>query len=137
MCPNGNERGAGLPFAIFVILVLAIVGLAISALDRSGQAGVALDVQSTRAFLAAQSGAEIGINRLLPPGTAPGSCASPFFSGSPSLSFSSLSLDQCSATVTCRVEIAGGGPYYLLTSTGRCGIGESLATRVVEVGVRP
>ncbi len=132
-----HQTGAGLPFAIFVIVVLAVIGLAISGLERSSAEGVTLDVQSTRAFMAAQSGAEIGINRLLPPGAAPGSCANPYFSSSPSLSFSTSALEGCTAEVSCTVDIADGSSYFRVTSVGACGTGPAFASRVVEVGVRP
>ncbi|MEM7363989.1 MAG: hypothetical protein AAF525_08175 [Pseudomonadota bacterium] len=135
-CPGANVSGFGLPFTIFVLLILGSIALGVTALEESSNEMVAFDVQSTRAFLAAQSGVELGINRLLPPGAVANDCTHGFFNSSPSISFSTPGLDDCEATVTCTVESASGTDYFTLTSQGTCGSGLSFSERVVEAAIR-
>lgn len=131
----GYSRGFGLPFALFILVVLSMVGLGLAALSDSSSEAVVFEVQSLRAFHAAQSGLELGLNRLLPPGAAERDCSEGFFSTLPSVSFSVGGLAQCQATVTCRVDVSGSDRHYVLTSRGRCGAGPDLAERVVEAGI--
>ena len=131
-----RQRGMGLPFAIFVIVILSMVGLAITALERSSAESVALEVQSARAFMAAQSGMELGLNRLMPPGGATANCSHGFFAASPSITFTTAALEGCAATVTCDADVAGGETYYRLTSAASCGTGPDDASRTIETGIR-
>jgi MSHA biogenesis protein MshP len=130
------QSGFGLPFTIFILVVLATIGLAVTALEQSSAEMVAFDVQSTRAFMAAESGVELGMNRLIPPAAAASDCSNGFFTATPSVTFSAAGLETCTATVTCRVDSAGGDDYYSLTSRGSCGTGLDLAERVVVVGLQ-
>lgn len=132
---TARQRGFGLPFAIFVLVILGLVGLAIAELEQTSAEGVVFDVQSTRAYLAAQSGAELGLNRLLPPLASQRDCTDGFFSAGPSVSFVDPGLEACAATVSCRVDVIGGQDYFTLTSRGVCGSGFERAERVIEVGV--
>ena len=136
MTATRHVNGFGLPFTIFVLLVLGSIALGVTALEESSTEMVAFDVQSTRAFLASQSGVELGLNRLLPPGTAANDCTHAFFNSSPSISFTEAGLETCEATVTCTVESVLGTDYYTLSSRGTCGTGLSFAERVVETAVR-
>ena len=130
------QKGVGLPAAMFVIVILAMIVVAVAELGESASEGVVFQVQSERAFLAAESGAQLGLNRLLPPGGAAQDCSHTFFNSSPSISLTSAGLSGCTATVTCRVDSFDGSDLYTLESVGTCGSGIDLAERAVTVGIR-
>lgn len=131
-----RESGFSLPVAIFILVVLALLGTAMTRLIATSSQSVAYEILSTRAFYAAESGVQWGMNRLFPPGGGGGSCAA----AGGTLSFSQNGLGGCSATVSCSgpaaVTASGGGSqnHFRLTSTGSCGTGADSATRRIEVG---
>lgn len=152
MCPNEmfgykKQRGAGLPVAIFIITVLALVTVALTQLEEGSGVGFSVDVNSMRAFYAAESGGQVGMNQLFPPGAASTSCAAGFFvandnrATSPSLNFSAMGvppagLALCKVWVQCGFVTVGSDTFYTLTSTGRCGNGLDEATRVITLRAR-
>jgi MSHA biogenesis protein MshP len=129
-----QQRGFGLPMALFVITVLAVIVTAMGSMQTtSGQSSV-LHIQGERAFYAAESGTEAALNVLLPPDGSPGrACAtSPFFSAS----FSASGLNDCSVSVSCAQMTVDGENLYTLTSQGSCGAGMDQASRTLEVRAR-
>lgn len=129
-----RSAGFGLPAAIFVITVLALIIASISALTLRSAESVATVIQSQRAFYSAESGIQLALNLLLPPdGSAGRSCTtSPFYSQS----FSVAGLNGCSTSVSCRSVTDGSQTFYFLTSSGSCGNGSEQAQRQLEVMVQ-
>ncbi len=118
--------------ALFALVFIALIGSAMVQISMGSHVSATDETLSTRAFYAAESGAQYGLNRLFPLDGSAGSC-----SGSVNLSFTTDGLLGCNATVEC----ADAGDYegyrhYNLTSTGRCGTGPEAAVRKVEVGAR-
>ncbi|SOB76709.1 MSHA biogenesis protein MshP [Marinobacter sp. LV10R510-11A] len=138
MCPDHSpkkQQGAGLPIALFIITVLALLVVGMAQLqERSGQA-VSLQIQSQRAFFAAESGAQVAVTEAL----RGASCSS--VSTSP-LSFSASGLNGCQVTSSCNsvdVDIDGDSAdetVYTLSSIGQCGSGVEQVYRTVEVRAR-
>lgn len=125
-----RSRGMGLVSAIFLILVVAVLVVAITRMVRFSGEAFAQEVMSNRAFLAAESGAQLGLNRLFAPeGT--GSCSNWTWD------LSSTGLNHCQASVACRSEVVGTTSYYTLESSGRCVVGGSIAERQVLVRAQP
>ncbi len=125
-----RQRGMGMVAAIFLITVVALLSVAIMRSVRTSSTAFALDVVAHRAFLAAESGAQLSANRLFAP------------SGTPSCSNQSYDLDgfglsSCRATVSCRSEPVDGEPLYTLQSAGRCDSGGIVAQRQVLVRMAP
>ncbi len=131
-----KEKGFGLPFAIFVIVILAMIASAITQMETDSAESVVFDVQSTRAFLAAQSGAQVGLNTLFPPGLAASNCTESYFSTTPSITFLASGLEGCIAQVSCSVSSVAGSDYFTVSSMGSCGSGLDLAQRRIEVKIR-
>lgn len=136
MCPklryshHTKQQGIGLPVALFVITVLALIVVALTDLEESSGVSFSLDVNSMRAFYAAESGAQVGLNSLFPPGGGPGSaCANVSFN-------SVVGLSGCSASVSCTNVTVDAITYYTISSTGQCGAGLDMAERVIEVRAR-
>jgi len=60
-----TESGFAVPTAIFLLVVLAALAAYMVSLSRTSQLSSALDVQGTRAYLAARAGIEWGAWQLL------------------------------------------------------------------------
>ena len=61
--PIRKQRGVGIVTAIFLLVVLAALGVAMASVFSAQQTSSALDITGTRAYLAARAGAEWGIYR--------------------------------------------------------------------------
>ncbi|MDX1635343.1 MAG: hypothetical protein R3280_11940 [Marinobacter sp.] len=137
MCPDRcfhSQRGAGLPVALFIITVLALLVVGMAQLQESSGRSVSLQIQSQRAFFAAESGAQVGVAQALAAGAC-GAVTSP-------KTFSTGGLSSCRAQVSCSsvsADIEGNSALetvFSITSVGQCGSGFDQAERVVEVRVR-
>ena len=131
------QRGIGLPAAIFVITLLAIITVAIYQLGNQNAANYQEQINLTRAFYAAESGAGFAMNSLFPPEDYPGYAEQPASctdwaagEGFPRLyEFSVGGLNQCSASVSCSDLSVDSTVYATFTSTGTC----NEVTRIVQV----
>lgn len=127
--PGRRERGFSLPVIIFILVVLALLGTALTRLAATGSQSVAFETLSTRAFYAAESGAQWGMAQLFPLNNGAANCAP-----NTTLNFNPTGLNGCSATVLCTLQTAGGKTFYRVRSQGTCGTGADAATRRIEVG---
>jgi MSHA biogenesis protein MshP len=126
------QKGLGLPAAIFVITVLALIAIALSGLEENNAVSLGVNVNSQRAFFAAESGAQIGLTKVFPPSGSATSCTSSpavVYSGT----FNTKGLIGCSVSVSCVSDTAAGHNYFTFTSTGSCDSGLDAATREIEV----
>jgi len=121
-----RQRGIGLIAAIFLIVVVASLAVGVASLVRSGAAGYLQDVLAYRAFLAADSGAQLSLNRVFAPQGTP-NCGNHVYS------FDEPGLEGCQATVTCSAITVGGELRYDLESRGRCTTGLDNAERRIAV----
>lgn len=134
MSPSGHRRfrirqaGLGLVGAIFVIVVVSLLSVAMSRMLETDQTNQSYEMLSLKAFLAAESGAQLGVNRVLPPAGG-GVCAPMTFN------FDDFSLKSCRADVSCVTLVVGTDTYYTLTSSGICQAGSFTTQRSVEVRV--
>ncbi|UZE95776.1 hypothetical protein [Alkalimarinus alittae] len=127
-----KQSGIGLPVALFVITVLALIVVAITDLEESSGVSFSLDVNSMRAFYAAESGAQIDMAKIFPSSGAVASCSSQ----TTALGFSADGLNGCRATVARSCVAVDGVSYFSLKSTGACGSGVDTAERVIVVRAR-
>jgi len=128
-----KQNGAGLPVAIFVITVLALLVIGMAQLQESSGNAVSLQIQSQRAFLAAESGAQVAVTELIRSGSSvPASCA---VITTGAVNLSSAGLSGCSAQVVC-TDLSASAGVVLVESTGICGIGQDRALRKVEVSLQ-
>jgi len=136
MTPLRTQRGLGLPAAVFVITLLAVLAVAINALVSQNDAAFEEEVLLTRAFYAAESGAGFGLNALFPPaefpgyasgaGALPGDCAV----ADDTYALVAPGLNACTAVVSCEVDATVADvDYYTITSVGTC----ADVTRTVQV----
>lgn len=129
-----RQKGIGLPIALFVITVLALLVAGMAQLQQATGQSISLQIQSQRAFHAAESGAQLAVAEMLDGGD----CATV----TASVDFAVGGLKECRADIQCSVtaplSIPGGGGnrVYTLVSSGECDSGDELAQRVVEVRLR-
>jgi len=125
-----RQSGIGLAGAVFLVLVVALLVVAIVRSVQTSAAAFARDVVSHRAFLAAESGVQLSLNRLFPP-LGGGACAER------SYDLAGIGLPGCRALVACRSESVASGTTYTLESDGRCDVGGVVAERSILVRAAP
>lgn len=129
------QRGIGVPAAVFVITILALLAVAINELVSENSETFQEEVLLTRAFYAAESGAGFALNALFPPEEFPryqseitnnAICDA----GPREYTLTAEGLNACEISVTCVVDaVVDGVEYYTITSAGTC----SDVTRTVQV----
>jgi len=132
-----RQRGVGLPMAIFLITVMALIVATIAQLQQSTGEAEALDILSTRAYYAAESGAQLAMTRVLPDDpdaqVSVTACTDDVYQQG----FDQGGLSGCSVSVDCTsVDDGAGRPLATLTSTGECGTAPEVARRTIEVRVQ-
>lgn len=114
-----NQRGFAIVSAIFLLIVLTLLGAFMVSMSVMQTGTVSLASTSSRVYLGAKSGLEWGIHQAVAPAVSLGACnaSTPFALSGPGLS-------GVSVTVTCSSTILTGlTDYYIysLTSTARFG----------------
>lgn len=123
-----SQRGAALLFAIAIIVIASLLGAAMARLVRIEQLGVAREVLSTRAMLAADSAAQRVLAQLFG-GAACGSNMANY-------DFAVVAgLAGCSARVDCTELASVPEATYAVIATGSCG-SDDPAVRRIEVLAR-
>ena len=118
---QSHERGFALVAAIFIVVVLAMLGIMMVTIGGMERATASAAVQGARAFYAARSGIEWSIFQAMPPTS---SCAA-----STSFALAAPGLDGFNVNVQCALTPPGfqhrerGDTYnvYVITSTARSG----------------
>ena len=109
-CARAVQRGFGLIGAVIVLVIMSVVGVGILTLTTNQQTTSALDVQQSRALLAARSGLEWALFRWRASG---GGCAGAIGS----FTFpAGTTLSQFRVTVGCAVISAGTTNILRLTA---------------------
>lgn len=116
------QRGSVLIIALFVMVVVVMLGAALLKMQRTSSEAIAQEVLGTRALAAARSGMEIQLQKLFAVG-GPGVCPTV------TVTYNQLAnldgLKNCQAQVSCQNYANDNGiAYYRLTSTGACGSGD-------------
>ena len=137
--PTAREGGSALVMVIFIIVVLALLLAALAYINSASNRNTALQIASTRAYWAAQSGAEWGVYQVTS-GNA-NTCSLPI-----TLLYSNYApnagLAGCAATVACLSAPTASVTSYRISSQGTCPAGNSgvangalSATRSIIVGI--
>lgn len=132
MCPSSRRRGrlTGTPTrqrgitlvtAIFLLVVMAMLGAFMLSVTGLQQASSQLDVQGVRAYQAARAGVEWGAWQVLDPNNAIGTSALPTCPASPTQLTLAASLSPFTVTVTCSATTTTEGnrnvATYLIVAT--------------------
>lgn len=126
---NFKQRGLGLPVALFIIVIMSLIAIAVNQLGASSGQSYSQNVLSTRAFYAAESGAQLRAEDTL----SPTACVC---NGGADVTynFAITGLNQCSAATNCTSFSANGNNYCTIVSIGRCH--NTTAERTVEVRLK-
>ena len=111
-----------IPAAIFVITLMAVLAVALNFLIRDNAATYEEEINLTRAFYAAETGANFAMNTIYPPEEYPAyattaECAA----GLRTYNLSVDGLNNCAVVVTCSLATISGTNYATVESTGSCG----------------
>lgn len=140
MCPNrmphsaARQQGAALAIAIFVIVVLALIGLTVVKLIRDSSDTTITEVYGTRTEAAARSAAEIFLTQLFPlsSNTANSSLCPARSSNTPQAlvlqqNLAVTGLDRCQINVYCdRLSLSAPytGDHYRILAVAQCAAGD-------------
>jgi len=134
---KSKQQGSALVIAIFVIIVLSVLGAALVKMLESSQAGVAYEVLGTRAYTAAQSGLQWQLGQVFPLNGAAIACQSPVDIDRDKPRFTDVpGLAQCSIKVRCTDFERDSIKYYVVSSTGECTLDGEVTSRTLEVDAR-
>jgi MSHA biogenesis protein MshP len=130
-------KGIGLPAAIFVITLMSVIAAAVFSLVSQNAQTYSEEINLTRSFYAAESGAGFMMNRVFPPESYPAyttpntSLANcPIGAGvTQTFTFIVTGLNQCVAVVSCAAIENSGSHYATIRSVASCGD----VTRTVQV----
>ena len=131
-----RQQGFLIPLALFILVGMLALALAASRLTGQSSTSATLELMSTHAFYAAESGGQYGMHVLFfnvpDQAAADGKCntlaTTLNFAGS-----SAAGLQSCQADVSCVVTSTSGTSFYTVTSAGSCGTGEMSAQRTIEI----
>jgi MSHA biogenesis protein MshP len=127
---SSKQSGLGLPVAIFIITIMSIIALAVNRLNEASSQTYSQNLLSTRSFYAAESGAQLRAQTVLPVLTVdPCSCGSDV-----TYDFTVAGLNSCSAITICDEFTANGATFCTITSIGSCD--NTNAQRTIEVRVK-
>ena len=116
------QRGIGLPAAIFVITLMVIISIAINRLVGQSAQTFEEQINLTRAFYAAESGAGFLMNGIYPPEEFSAYAGSTCPATPVNYNFTAEGLNQCSVTASCDDSVVISGKTYItIESTGMCG----------------
>lgn len=138
--PN-EQRGSALVLALFIIVVTTLLGTALVRMISANSETIVYEVVGTRAYQAAQAGAQRKLSEVFPLNTStppasptPGQCL-----GSEDYSFSTVEgLENCTASdVICTLgPTVDDVAYYTIVSTGQCTVSEIFTSRTIEIRAR-
>ncbi|MGL5046059.1 MAG: MSHA biogenesis protein MshP [Shewanella sp.] len=131
-----RQRGSALIIAVFVITVMFLLASALINIVQDGDIGLTQEVWGTRAFAAANSGADAALAQLFPlnaAANATATCTSVSSSWTPP---DVVGFHACAVTVSCNAYKVGAVTQYRINSTAVCESGETRVSRQVEVEAR-
>jgi MSHA biogenesis protein MshP len=132
-----NVQGSALVIAIFIIIVMSLLGAALVKMLASSQQNVVYEVLGTRAYAAAQSGIQWHLSQVFPLNTSGGVSCSDIDINTNKPTFSGVNgLAQCSVSLKCSDFVIASTRYYTLEATGQCEAGLELTSRTIQVEAR-
>jgi MSHA biogenesis protein MshP len=140
-CVPARKKQSGflMPLALFILLGLGALALAISRLGAAQFSSAVQEGLSVQAFYAAESAAQLAMHHIIfdtqDKAAADSACAS--INGT-TQTFSAVGLNECSARIVCAIvaNVGDSAGIYRLESAATCGSGLMAAERSVITAVR-
>lgn len=128
-----GQRGLGLMAAIFVITIMAVIVVGMSSLVVTSKESFGYEVMSVRAFLLAESGGQLAVNRILNEASGAATDCT-VIETIPSLlqNFPGCGFEQ----VICPFVSLDSVDYFTINSRASCGSGTDQAIRSLTVRVQ-
>ncbi|SEK95692.1 MSHA biogenesis protein MshP [Colwellia chukchiensis] len=134
---SSKQSGSALVIAIFIIVVLSVLGAALVNMLDSSQEGLAYEVLGTRAYAAAQSGLQWQLSEVFPLSSDALACKAQASIDAATPNFSQTQgLAQCRVSVSCSDFVHDNIRYYNITSTGECVLDGEVTARTLAVEAR-
>ncbi len=134
---NQKQKGFLIPLAIFIVLGVGFLAITISRLASFSNQSSVLEGLSLQSFYAAESGIQFSLHQVFYDQTVRTVVDSNCANLSQTLPFDTNGLSTCSAEISCNCSGActGSGTisFYTFSSAGRCGGGDLLASRTIQV----
>lgn len=130
---RNKQQGIGLPATVFLIVIVALIVLALGDINTKSNIGFGQDFYSVKAFYAAESGAQIALNRVIMGGQVCPTTASTLVSIDFDTVTDNSGLETCNVSVSCLRTSVDTINYYNFISAARCGSGYEQAQRSIEV----
>jgi len=116
------QSGISLPAAIFVITLMAVIAVAVNEIISQNAQTYEEEINLTRAFYAAETGAGFAMNTIFPPEEYSAYATTAECAAGPRVyNFTVDGLNACSASVTCTLVTISGNNYATVESEGSCG----------------
>ena len=131
--PGAKQKGVGLPATVFLIVIVSLIVLALGELNTKSNIGFGQDFYSVKAFYAAESGAQVALNKIFLGGQACPTTASNVVSIDFDTVTNKVGLEACTVNVSCQSVAVDTIDYYTFNSTAICGVGIEQATRSIQV----
>lgn len=135
---RSKQRGATTIVAVVISIIMLTIGIALSNQIASSTRQQSVEYYGTRAYLAAQTGLEVAVTRVVN-GNNPACTAV-----TTPILLTASALNNCTVSLACRVEqnidepeVASGAiRVYQLSSQAQCSIGQLETSRRLLVEVR-
>lgn len=134
-----QQRGGALAVAIFIIVIMSLLGVAMVQILNELSRSTVSDVYGTRAYAAARSGAEFFLTELFPIDAPVNSALCEIRSGLPNVEvlnnpYTIDGLNQCRSVVLCdRKELPSPflGTHFRITAEGSCTAGDMVYSKQI------
>ncbi len=147
---KNNNQGSALVIAIFIIVVMTVLGLALVRMLGASSESVAYEVIGTRAFATAQTGVQWAGREIFPLGSTTArhcdgsivsesntSFVSPQNLTPPNGISNNDGLKNCQiSSLTCDDLKYDDVAYFTITSTGQCNVGGVITSRTIVIEAR-
>jgi len=147
---TNSQRGSALVIAVFIIVVMTVIGLALVRMLNASSESVAYEVIGTRAYATAQTGIQWAGRKVFPLGTGSslhcdGTTVTAISTGSgaeetltpPSDIKNSAGLVNCKIIeLKCKDLKYNGVTYFTITSTGQCEVSGVITSRSIVIEAR-
>ena len=122
-CPLKKQSGSALIIAVFIIIVISLLGASLASLQRDSAEGTSYEVYAARAYLAAYSASEIALAELFPldvAGASAANCTGGEIEATLPTDSDTAGFHGCSVSYTCNATSDAVATRYTVVSTAIC-----------------
>ena len=133
--PLLKQQGSSLIMAVFMLVIFSLFAAVLVRMVGSSTENISYEVIGLRAYAAADSGLQWGLQQIFPLSSAVIECANVDFNNVPILQVAGL--EQCQIeSLQCSDFVEGDTRYYTITSTGTCTSGDITTSRTLQIDAR-